>query len=172
MCKRICWTLGRRQCDRTIVTRRFALQLRYWPRSVQLLKFVRGAFPTWDSGQKALSSVEQLMPIRPASPTGNGGPLPPHANPGKWALACPNLAGYLTDPTWPDGAPRVASRLFITPVNGNWEYTLKEPGTGLLLVVVVEDPDQGLPALEALLSCPNPPWRADPWARSVKTKKK
>jgi hypothetical protein len=111
------------------------------------------------------------MPQKPSLDLGGKIVLPPHANPGRWGETCPFVSGYLTDPTWPDKEPRSPARLFISPGGGHWEFTLKEWSTGLLLVCKVELPDEGLPTLEELLKSPNPPWRADPWARAPKKKK-
>jgi hypothetical protein len=172
MPRRISWLLGKGYSERYVVHRNFALLLRYWPRSVELVQHVRGSFPTWDSGLKALSSVERRMPAKPTLDGGGNNVLPPHADPGRWGEFAPLVCGYLTDPTWPDGTPRVPARVFITPGGGHWEFTLKEPSTGLLLVCTTALPDEGIPTLEQLLKGVNPPWRADPWARVAKGKKK
>lgn len=96
----------------------------------------------------------------------NGLPdLIPLADAGQWRDMYPLLAGYMTDSNYDDGSVRRPGRLFITAERGNWSATLKDPDQAIELTVATSRPEELWAALEAALSLPKPPWRADQWAK-------
>jgi hypothetical protein len=172
MPRRISRLIGKCREERTVVLSSTALQLSYCYQKCFLVRVARGRFVSRAAGEHALASAEFLMPVLPPTGPSASQALTPHADGGLLAKKCPLLSSYLVDPAWPDGAPRLPSRIFVTPGNGQYEFTLKEPTAGVLLVVMVTEFMEGFTALESLLTSTNPPWRADPWARSVGKKKK
>lgn len=115
---------------------------------------------------------ENEVPAKPEMGGGAAGGLAPHAAPGSWLDRFPNIAGYMTDPCWPDGSPRKASRLMTDVYAGQWRLTLKEPNQCCEITVVADDPEELHVLLEALLRAPNPPWTVDQWAVEQKSKKR
>lgn len=102
----------------------------------------------------------------------DGKGLKPHADGGTWTEQYPLLCGYMTDAQFEDGKARKASRLFIDCWKGQWRFTLKEPNQAAELCISVEDPAEGLLALEAMLREPAAPWTVDTWEADRQAKKK
>lgn len=103
------------------------------------------------------------MPSLPALAIGSPEGGKPHADSGEWGVSYPTLFGYLTDPSWPDGRKRQPGKLFVNVQRGRWVLTLKDTDLGYLCSVEVDLPEDLLPAMEAILRGPNPPWQPDPW---------
>lgn len=144
----------------------------YWPARVELLAscYNRGLPPV--ALREALS-VDRRHRVAERVKLGEAGlpDLEPLADGGEWATRFPKLTAYLVDSTFTDGSPRQCGKLFIAVDKGKWVACLKEPNQGIMLEVVVDQPQHALTALEAALANPKPPWRHDPWARKQGQKK-
>lgn len=97
--------------------------------------------------------------------------LTPLAEGGEWAVKFPLLTSYLIDCQFNDGSPRETSKVFFRVERGKWVVILKEPNQGVMLEVAVDLPSEMFTALEAALRLERPPWRHDPYARSLPKKK-
>ena len=97
--------------------------------------------------------------------------LEPLADGGQWSIQFPKLTSYLVDCNFSDGSTREPSKVFFRVERGKWVACLKEPNQGIQLEVAVDLPTEMMTALEAALSLLKPPWRHDPYARVIKSKK-
>lgn len=145
---------------------------RYWPARVELVA------SCWNRGfppiaARDLLELDRRTRMAERVTLGEKGlpDLEPLASGGEWAVKFPRLTSYLVDSTFTDGSPRQCGKLFIAVDKGKWVVCLKEPNQGIMLEVVVDEPQHALTALEAALNLPKPPWRHDPWARKVGAKK-
>ena len=129
---------------------------------VELLRWVSGVYPSARAMLDRLMSEDARMPERPTALASDDGGLVPHADGGAWKKSYPHLVEWMTASSWPDRSPRRGCLLMISARGGQWRGTLKEYEAGVELEVVVAHPEQVIPALDALLGKPQPPWRACP----------
>lgn len=151
---------------------RRAWRWRYWPASVELLAYSYH-FGCLSRQVRELLDLDGRARMAARVEMGKEGlpELEPLASGGDWANKFPKLVSYLVDPLFTDGSPRQPSKLFVAVDKGKWVWCLKEPNQGIMLEVVVEQPEHGPTALEAALNLVRPPWRHDPWARKANAKR-
>lgn len=162
--------IPRRRTTCYIVSDNRAVEYVYTNWKPAIERVALGRFRSHGDGVAALLKKGKRMAKRPSAVGPEGLQMPAHATPGKWITLYPTLSSYLCDPTWEDGKLRQPARIFVTPVKGEWEFTLKEPNLGVLLTIITELPDQGFEMLEAALNSPAPPWRPDQWAKKQSRK--
>jgi hypothetical protein len=109
---------------------------------------------------------------KPCDTMKDGLPAIPHGNVGEWGELYPKLAGWMTESCWEDGSAKQAAKLFVALSRGQWVFTLKASGLGLILEASVEFPQDGFLALEVMLTMDNPPWRVDPWEKVAQARRK
>jgi hypothetical protein len=139
---------------------------------VHLLACLRRCYLRWHEAVFKLLEAEVDNLKKPSSEAALKAGTFPHADPGMWSQMYPLLAAALVESAWEDGTPKLAGRVSYTPQRGRWCVTLKAPGTGLMLEVEVECPEDAPAALEAALKLDPSPWRPDPWEKVQQARRK
>jgi len=125
---------------------------------------IRCLWTPWPSGLEAqgeafYQALEMIMKRLPKP--GVGRPVQPFADATELLEKWPTLAGWLTDPTYEDGSPRIGGWAAINCRDGVWTALMKDQSEGLCIVVSAPSPLRLLDLMEHALTSPEAPWRLD-----------
>lgn len=82
----------------------------------------------------------------------------------------PNWRGFFLNQTYDDGVTeRIGGTLVVKAAVNEWQWTLKEVSSCLMLRLSTRTWDEGIMLLEELLGAKEAPWQPDPWEQARKS---